>query len=123
MKKQKFKLTPKLKRKLDKLFSLFIHNRDKVCQICGKEGKLDTAHIIPRNCLTLRWHPKNAVLLCPFHHKWSIQSFHQNPLYFANWFITKYGQEHADILLKLSVVKNVEWREEDIQRLIDNLKV
>jgi hypothetical protein len=117
---KKFKLTPKLKRKLDRLFSKFIHDRDKVCQICGKTGKLDTAHIIPRSCLLLRWHPDNAILLDPVCHKWGKDSFHQNPLYFSKWYVNKYGQDMVDKLLELSTMK-ADFTEEKINLIIKNL--
>lgn len=92
------KLTPKEKRKKDREFSKFIHCRDIVCKVCGKTGKLDTAHIISRNVITLRYDPLNAVLLCPSHHKWGINSFHQNPIWFYEWFKNKYGIERIEYL-------------------------
>jgi len=100
-----WKLTPKTKRKLDRLFSRYIHKRDKVCQICGKKDFLDTAHIIPRQVMGLRWAPDNAVLLCKKHHKFSSKAFHQNPLAFYRWFSGAFGEDHITQLLKASEVE------------------
>lgn len=73
----------KLTKKLDKLFSAWIRNRDGRCLKCGRlDGGLQCAHIAGRRSLAGRWNEKNAITLCYFCHlRWS----HQNPLEFTVW--------------------------------------
>jgi len=124
MRVKKFKLTPALKRKLDRLFSAYIHARDNnTCQMCGKtDCKLDTAHIIPRQCLNLRWNELNAILLCPYEHKWAAHSFHQNPLVFSQWYSKKYGETQIYHLLQLSDIP-FDSSEANINKIIESLKI
>ena len=120
---KKFKLTPKLKRKLDRLFSQYILKKyNRTCCRCGSVGiKVDTAHIIPRTVTHMRWMENNALCLCVKCHKWGKDAFHQNPLSFTMWFDSTYGRERIDQLLqmsiKVSVMSNVE-----VLSLIDKLK-
>ena len=93
----KFNLA-KTKRKLDRLFSGYVLARDKrICQWCGKtDGKMDCAHIIPRNILSLRWTPENAVTLCFRCHQ---IEWHTNPLAAVRWLESRYGSELVNKLL------------------------
>jgi len=122
--KQKvYKLDAKTKRKLDRLFSQFIHKRDKVCMVCGKKDFLDTAHIIPRTCLALRWAPQNAILLCKRHHKFGgVESFHSSPFWFYRWYSEHYGEDHITKLLKASEVE-VTFSAEDVEEIEEMLKL
>ena len=68
MKKPKTRTLSKVKKELDRVFSLFIRYRDKgVCVTCGnkKAPKYQQAgHYIPRNHLNLRWNPANVHCQC-----------------------------------------------------------
>jgi hypothetical protein len=59
---------------LMQLWGLVIHNRDKVCQWCGKvEGKLDAHHIFGRISRNVRWDKDNGILLCYYCHNWRLR--------------------------------------------------
>lgn len=101
MKSKKFN-PAQCKRSLDRLFSLWIlHKQSRTCQRCGKQGKTDTAHIIPKEVTLLRWSEENAIALCPSCHKWGKHSFHQNPLSFVGWYNTKFS--NANFLVSASL--------------------
>jgi len=98
------KLNPaKAKRKLDRLFSQLILERDdRVCQWCGRgvpDVKVDTSHIIPREILVLRWDPSNAVALCFSCHKKRGTSWHGSPLESVAWLRQTIGNERCDELI------------------------
>jgi len=61
---------PKFWRKrADALWGKLVHERDRVCQVCGRAtGKLDAHHILPRTFVATRWEPDNGVLVCWQHH-------------------------------------------------------
>lgn len=56
----------KLKKELDRLFSLWIRStHPKICYTCGKQGvTLQCGHFIPRNILITRWEPQNCRPQC-----------------------------------------------------------
>jgi 5-methylcytosine-specific restriction endonuclease McrA len=100
------KLSPKEKRKRDRIFSQHILGRDKrICRFCGRsEGKHDTAHLIPRNFLPLRWNDLNAIALCyKCHMQW-----HNNPLWAVKQLEKIYGKEACDLLLELYEKENTQ---------------
>jgi 5-methylcytosine-specific restriction endonuclease McrA len=92
------KLTPKEKRKRDRVFSKLILARDnRICRWCGKkDGKKDCSHIINREFLPLRWSPENAITLCFRCHKCL---WHKNPLLASKWIRSELGDAHCDKLL------------------------
>ena len=92
---------PKIKRKLDRLFSQYILNRDKrICCRCGKTNcKIDTSHIIPREILITRWAPSNAVALCFKCHK---LIWHKSPVVGVRWLDTYLGTNAVNTLVTQS---------------------
>lgn len=72
----------------DILFSQYIRNRDKCCQRCGKTDGLQCAHIFSRRHWNTRHDPENAIALCFTCHEY----FTGNPLVFATWCRTKFGE-------------------------------
>jgi hypothetical protein len=109
---RKKKFNPaKAKRKLDRLFSELILGRDeRTCLWCGKneatEGervKIDNSHIIPRECLRLRWSPENSVALCFGCHKRRGISWHSSPLVAVKWLRLALGDNHCEALILASV--------------------
>ena len=71
----------KAKRKLDKLWSAYIRQRDKVCTFCGRsDGKLDANHIMSRRHTATRWDVRNGNALCFTCHR----RFHDDPVWGAN---------------------------------------
>lgn len=80
--------------KLDSLFSKFIRQRDKVCQRCGKGGRLETSHFHGRRKRSVRWDEDNAVALCFACHRY----FTENPLEHCEWFKNRLGEKEFDAL-------------------------
>lgn len=77
--------------KADRLFSLYIRARDRVCQKCGaskEQGQLQCAHIFGRRYFGTRWDPDNAVCLCAGCHK----SFTHDPIRWEDWCIERMGE-------------------------------
>ena len=59
-----------LRNKCDRLFSLYIRDRDKVCVRCGTTQNLQCAHVFSRIYMKVRFDPRNAVALCAGCHKY-----------------------------------------------------
>lgn len=76
----------------DRLFSLYIRKRDKVCVICEREPAAQCAHLISRRYYALRWNPENAVGACAFCH----MRYTHNPLAWDEWCVSRLGQETWD---------------------------
>lgn len=103
-KKKRKRLTPlpALIRKADRVFSLFIRNRDAVelqgrCCTCNAPGS-QCGHYIKRGWHKLRWNPKNAALQCPRCNHF----LDGNQDEFAVFLVNKYG---IDILNELHAQK------------------
>ena len=74
------------KTKADSLFSKLIRARDEKCICCGRVDLLQCAHIQARENRDVRFHPMNAITLCPSCHKFSRKmSIHKNPATFFAW--------------------------------------
>ena len=82
---------PKLKAKLDIIFSLRVRERDGFkCQKCGKVQKHNhCAHICSRNNLSVRYELDNAVCLCYYCH---LMRAHREPVEFVLWVKNKIGE-------------------------------
>jgi len=102
--------------KLDKLWSLKIREKE-YCEVCGKIGN-NPHHVVGRRNMTLRFDLRNGVLLCPLHHTFGIQSAHQDPLGFVNWFKNnrpkdlKYLMKQRNIITKRKLPDYLELIEE-----------
>jgi 5-methylcytosine-specific restriction endonuclease McrA len=56
------------------------------CEVCGKEGKTDRHHILPRHYYSGLLVCKNNIIeVCPRCHKFSSHSFHSNPVWASQW--------------------------------------
>src|SRR5690606_19997162 len=111
----------KLIKKLDKVFSKFIRERDRSCLYCGKTENLQCAHIVPRTYLNLRWDERNCITLCYRHHLyWA----HKDPLEFVAWIRNKFpGLEEYLIKKKNECVKYDKTKiEELLEVYIDKVK-
>ena len=104
MKRNKKFNEPKAKRKLDRLFSAYILNRDsRQCQRCGATNcKIDCCHLIPREVLITRWHKGNAIGMCVKCHKYGKESWHKSPLEAVKWMENNLGVVFIDALIKQS---------------------
>lgn len=95
MKSKKFN-PAQAKRSLDRLFSLWIlHKFNRTCSRCGKQGKCDSCHLIPRQILSLRYSESNVICMCKSCHKFSSTSLHQSPLSFVRWYDSKFSNGNA----------------------------
>ena len=109
----------KLKRKADHLFSELIHLRGHCEAAWGDDrecgGGLQTAHIINRTNLHLRWCADNALLMCTRHHLyWQ----HKSPLEFSEWFIRNFPIQYQFLMIE----KNKLATYIDYLALIEDLK-
>lgn len=108
MRKKSVKKKPKktlLRNRLDKEWSLYVRNRDKVCQKCGSTSKtLAAHHAFGRRHLATRWDVFNGISLCfACHINWA----HRDPSGFSEWFREHIGDDQFNRLSEAhtSVVK------------------
>lgn len=73
----------------DRLCSLYVRKRDKVCQMCGVEPAEQWCHIFGRSYWALRWNPENAVGGCKACHL----RYTYKPLEWEDWAIARLGEE------------------------------
>jgi len=87
-------------KKLDKLWSQKIRERDEVCQVCGNSQYLNAHHVIGRRNRNIRWDLDNGITLCSGCHTFKTESAHQDPAWFMEWFIKKYPERYNNIMIK-----------------------
>jgi 5-methylcytosine-specific restriction endonuclease McrA len=61
---KKLKSIKTLKTKADKVFSLWIRNREPYCYTCGSKKNLQAGHFVSRSYLFLRYEPDNVHTQC-----------------------------------------------------------
>jgi len=109
-----------LKRRLDKLYSEIIRKRG-ICARCRKGAErvtLQTAHIISRRNLAVRWDLNNGIPLCySCHFFWA----HKEPIWF-NDFAKEYLGEYKFEQLKMRAKKIKKWTIQDLQTLLTQLE-
>ncbi len=76
-----------LLQKADKVFSLYIRERDGRCSCCGESHRLQCMHVISRRYRRLRWNPKNAVAGCLMCHA----EYTNKPLEWEDWVEQRFG--------------------------------
>jgi len=69
---------------------------DYTCERCGKQGRMETSHVMSRRHRTIRWAKDNANCLCHWCHK----IWHESPLEAHQWFINEYGCGRMDLLIE-----------------------
>lgn len=74
-------------RTADNLFSQYIRARDRVCQKCGTDQKLQCSHIKSRAIKSIRYNDDNAMALCLRCH---IYWWHKEPLEASEWMHKKF---------------------------------
>lgn len=87
-----------------------------MCEKCGLQGQdYDTAHIISRKNLTLRWDILNVLCLCRGCHMYA----HANPKFFATWFRNKYPdrQEYLDSTRNKILKRSIE----DYEKILESI--
>lgn len=78
-----------LRNKADKLFSLYIRDRDRRCRRCGKSGDLQCAHGFSRSYHKTRWDERNAWAMCRGCHTF----FTHRPIQWEDWMREDMGEE------------------------------
>ena len=79
---------------LDILFSQYIRLRDRVCQYCGRSGRLETSHFHSRRKRSVRFDPENSCALC-----FSCHTFLSgNPYAHTEFFKKRLGSERFCLL-------------------------
>jgi 5-methylcytosine-specific restriction endonuclease McrA len=87
VKRVKLPSTRKLIRECDRLFSLFIRQRDKSCVLCGSTTNLTNGHLIKRGKKSVRWDEMNCNCLCM---GCNYKDNFDHDVY-VQWWILKYG--------------------------------
>ena len=136
-KKVKLASTPKIRRKLLKLWGEAVRERDNnTCCYCGvKKGDvskfnadntviLDSHHLLQKeihNCI-LKFCTKNGCALCKSCHKYGFPSAHKAQIIFYDWFRQKYPERHAYILKYASLKIDLDNRKvlEEIELRLTN---
>lgn len=135
IKKKKLDSIPKINRRLFKLWSEIVRERSHyTCELCGiknkeinKNGiatKIDSHHLLSRdihNC-PLKFEILNSVAVCPSCHKWSIPSFHRDPITTITWLQKNHPERYNFVLENSSIRVDLENRmvlEEIEKRLIN----
>ena len=118
MKKPKKPNKAKLEKLLDKEWSEYVRNRDKVCQKCGSFSSISAHHAFGRRHRAVRWDVVNGVGLCfPCHIRWA----HRDPAGFSVWFERRVG---ADQYARLAEAHNqvVKHSAEDLQQILETIR-
>ena len=118
-KKKKKRITPlpTLIKKADRIFSLFIRNRDAVdlqgrCCTCGSLGN-QAGHFIKRTHKKIRWHPQNVHTQCC---KCNL-FLDGNEAEYSRFIINKYGLETFNWLLSQKGTYKV--TREEVEKVIE----
>lgn len=121
MKKKKLPSIAKLRRKLDKVFSEYIRERDKyTCFTCGRTGKkhMQAGHGLAKrmNGTLLRYHPMNVQCQCFVCNRYQ----EGNGLIFAKNLERKFGSNAVNILIDMiprskKFVADRQWYEVQIE--------
>jgi hypothetical protein len=110
-----------LKKELDEAWSKAVKKKAGFkCEVCGKTEHLNSHHIVGRRNRTLRWDCRNGVSLCVSHHKFGLESAHEDPLWFKEWLEDKRWEDYQYLyLVKNTIVK---WTVEEMQEKLKKLK-
>lgn len=85
--KKKPRSISSLKKELDRVFSLWIRQRDTKCYTCGALGT-QNGHFAPRQILSLRWDERNCHSQCSRCNLW----LGGNPSVYAVRLVEQYGE-------------------------------
>jgi len=123
LKNKKSKSYGILKRKLDKVFSIYIRQKDAgaygqaICVSCGAVARwqsMHCGHFIPRHYLAARWNILNCFVQCPGCNLFKRGNYPG----FASFLNRTYGPERIEDLMLLKR-ESVKYRQSDIQTMIN----
>jgi len=110
----------KLSKKLDEAWSLAVKKRAGYkCEVCGKTDILNSHHIVGRRNRRVRWDVRDGVCLCVKHHKFGIESAHEDPLWFREWLEDKRWEDYAYLYTVKNQIKK--WTLEDMEKRLEEL--
>ncbi len=110
-----------LSKKLDEAWSLAVKQKAGYeCEVCGAKSTLNSHHIVGRRNRMTRWDLKNGVCVCVKHHKFGIESFHEDPLWAKEWLEDKRWEDYAYLYMVKNQIKK--WTLEDMQEQLVKLK-
>ena len=102
-----------LTKKADKVFSLWIRQRDGRCLRCGKKENLQCAHIFSRSARSVRFEELNCITLCSGCHLfWA----HKNPIEFTEFVKKLLGRKYTILKKKYTTLKQL--KAEDLEKII-----
>ncbi len=109
---------------LDKVFSLFIRNRDRVCKypLRGPDdyhaGNLQNSHFHGRTARSVRWDEENCDAICGRHHQFL--EGRKNAEY-ADWKLKQLGPERFNELKKRYYTLK-QWKQNELLELFEKYK-
>lgn len=109
---------PKLKRKADKLFSIFIRNRDTSCFTCDATlpyERRQAGHWISRTVGATRYDDRNVNTQCVRCNIWK----YGNGAEYADRIVKRYGQSVFDELIRKSHDKSFQMTLEFLEEIIN----
>lgn len=92
------------------------------CEVCGigESGHLNSHHIVGRRNRMVRWDVRDGVCLCVKHHRFGIESAHEDPLWFREWLEDKRWEDYAYLYTIKNQIKK--WTLEDMEKQLEELK-
>jgi hypothetical protein len=111
-----------LGKKLDEAWSLAVKKRAGYkCEVCGigESGHLNSHHIVGRRNRMVRWDVRDGVCLCVKHHRFGIESAHEDPLWFREWLEENRWEDYAYLYTVKNQIKK--WTLEDMEKQLEEL--
>ena len=105
---------PRLIKKVDSIFSLWIRKRDgEKCVLCGSRVRVQNGHLIRRGKRSVRFDDVNCHAQC------SSCNYKHNfePEHYTNWFIREYGSAMYEDLVDRSR-QTKKWTRDELENLI-----
>jgi hypothetical protein len=119
---------PKLMKKADEVFALYIRNRDGHCygaeipEEAGKcKGYICNCHLFKRSKKDIRYDEANCNGGCMHHNQVHDHTMNPQPHIYTNWFIAKYGLEKYNELNRRSYIMK-KWSREELYAIIEKYK-
>jgi len=111
-----------LTKKLDSTWSELVKKRAGYkCEVCGigESGHLNSHHIVGRRNRMVRWDVRDGVCLCVKHHRFGIESAHEDPLWFREWLEENRWEDYAYLYTVKNQIKK--WTLEDMEKQLEEL--
>ena len=92
---------------------------DYVTSSIGESGHLNSHHIVGRRNRMVRWDIRDGVCLCVKHHRFGIESAHEDPLWFREWLEENRWEDYAYLYTVKNQIKK--WTLEDMEKQLEEL--